>query len=139
MTNKRVKCAFYGSLRRPMYNYTRLVNRHSIMDFKYLLTTTIPGWDMYDINSVYPGIKAAKPDRRITVDIFDISAEAYQDIYDMESGANFYEDEIIVKSGERPIIIFPYAGEVIEESRILCGDFVLYEKNVLKKTQNNAY
>lgn len=138
MSNK-IKCAFYGSLRKPMYNYIKFLQTYGQQSMFYKKTITIDGYELYDLGS-YPGIKDAKPSKKIVVDLFEISEDVYNSIHDMEIQAGFYEDDIIVD--EFSYKIFPYAGRICERSLVISGDWVKehYNLNKAKLRQNdNVY
>jgi len=133
-----INCAFYGSLRRPMYNYNRIIRKFGSDSMSYIKTVSIPGYTMYAINSEYPGIKEADLNKRIVIDLFKVSKEAYNCIKEMEQLAGFYEDSINV-SGE-DYSLFPYGYSTEKEFRVECGDwikFVNLEKNI--KNDNSCY
>ncbi len=135
MNNKNL-CAFYGSLRKPMHNYTRFINIFSPKNFLYIRTTTTLGWEMYEVNPFYPGIRPAGNDKSIVIDLFDLSDKAYENVHRMETSADFYEDSIFIDNGNTANI-FPYSGDISGLNIITHGDYIRYTN--LKKTQDNVY
>lgn len=127
-TNSIIKCASYGSLRKPMYNYIRFLTAYGEKSFNYLSTTRIYGWKLYKVTGDYPGIVPAKSNFGITVDLFDVSPACYGRVHNMEVGAGYYEDDITF--GNTTFKIFPYAGDVIEDNLIATGDFVAYMESI---------
>lgn len=118
--SKRVKCAFYGSLRKPMYNYERFIERFGLDSMHYKKTVKIEGYELYDLGA-YPGIQNAEKHKTIVVDLFEVTEDVYNVIYDMESGANYYEDDVFIDSGIYKIFI--YLGKVSPEDLVKSGDW----------------
>lgn len=137
------KCAFYGTLRKPMYNYVKLTNLFGLPSMRYKSTVSIPCFEMYLIHTAYPGVKESSKDKRITVDLFDVNYGAYDYIKTMEENAGYFEDEI--KVGDETYKIFPYALKTHESQLILSGDWLKFiniqtDLNIIKsKNDNNAY
>lgn len=133
---KMIKCCFYGSLRRHMYNYNRLVSTHGINQVTYIKTVKIKGWDLYNLGD-YPGIIEAGPKNTIVVDLFDIFQKVYDAVYKMESGANFYEDDVMIDGVSYRI--FPYAGLVNQEDRVIDGDWFSFINKLNRERNDHAY
>lgn len=129
-----IKCVFYGSLRKPMYNYNKLRMLYGLDSMQYIKTTPTCGYEMYTLGS-YPAIKESSQDRTIIVDLFKVNEEAYKYIQEMETGADFYEDNIIIDGEEYSI--FPYAGRVNEHNLIVYGDWVRYSNNYASRVSIN--
>lgn len=123
--NKTFECAFYGTLRDGMFNYRRLVRMFEQSSMEYLRTTTIGGYQMYNIENSYPGIRDSLKENKITVDIFRISEMAYIFIKDMEEGAGYFEDTIEIEG--KSYIIFPYGGKILDDYEVVkSGNWKVY-------------
>lgn len=97
--------AVYGSLREGQYNYERFKN-HFEEGLEYIETTTILGFDLFDLGS-YPGIRYSdNPNQELTVDILCCNSECATLINRMELGANYYEEKIKVDVIECSIYIY---------------------------------
>lgn len=129
-----IKCCFYGSLRRPMYNYQRMINSFGKDTLLYLKTMYIKGWELYSLSGLeYPGIREAHESKTIVVDLFLVEPKiVYPSIKSMETSANFYEDEILADGNVYKI--FPFAGEVKRTNLVDHGDWLLFmNENKLSK------
>lgn len=84
---KKIKIAVYGSLRRGCYNYNAFKNIFQD-DFEYIKTTTIAGYQIFDLGS-YPGLKISHDNAIVIVDIIECSEECFRSIERMELGANY--------------------------------------------------
>jgi len=79
----------YGSLRNGEYNFDRFQSIYGEDNFKYVRTTTIKGFEIYDLGS-YPGLRISdNPDSTVVVDILEVNPDAYHSIYRMEIGARY--------------------------------------------------
>lgn len=117
-------CAFYGSLRRPMYNWKRMIERFGKDSMQYLRTVNLYGYEMYSVNSSYPAILDSSKDHRIVVDLFRVTEPVYNAIRIMEIGAGYYEDFVEFETQE--YVIFPYSLKLYEENLIPSGDWVKF-------------
>jgi len=133
-----IKCAFYGSLRRPMYNYIRMCQSFGKDSMHYKKTIKLFGYEMYILGQ-YPGIKDSDRSKSIVVDLFEINQEVFDCVYRMEISSNFYEDDI--KIDEHYYKIFPYAGKVNESHLVESGDWVSLLNNIekTKKVENEQH
>lgn len=135
MKESRIKCAFYGSLRKPMYNYSRFIKTYGLDSMRYKKTVKINGYELYNLGA-YPGIKLTEKDKTIIVDLFEVTQDVYEVIYGMESGANYYEDDVIID--DTPYKIFIYLGWVSPSSLIESGDWLSQNNfNNLKNKTND--
>lgn len=101
------KCLVYGSLRNKEYNCKRFQNYYP-GGFNYESTTTVKGFDLFDLGS-YPGIKrSSNPDKELTVDIFNCSEECYRSIRAMELGAGY--SELLINLEGVDHVIYLYNG-----------------------------
>lgn len=134
--NNTIRCAFYGSLRRPMYNYERFIQAYGKESILYKKTIILQGYELYDLGP-YPGIKNAESSKTIVVDLFDVGKEVYDRIYSMETGANFYEDDVMIDNISYKI--FPYLGKTYEYNLIESGDWLKKELNNYKTETNGTH
>lgn len=118
----KTRCAFYGSLRRPMYNFRKMVLNFGVNSMCYLRTTDIKGFEMYLVSSQYPGIKYSDPNKCIVVDLFDVDENAFFQIKQMEESAGYFEDDILIDG--KKCIIFPYALNTDDCRLITSGDWL---------------
>jgi gamma-glutamylcyclotransferase (GGCT)/AIG2-like uncharacterized protein YtfP len=118
----KIRCAFYGSLRRPLYNYRKIVLAFGQNSISYLRTTDLKGFEMYLVNPLFPGIKHSDPDKSIVVDLFDVDDDPFFQIKCMEESAGYFEDDITI-DGKR-CIIFPYALDISKYELIKSGDWL---------------
>ncbi len=116
----------YGSLRRNEYNFNSFVKRYGADNIVYLDTVTIPGFELYSLGP-YPAIKESTNDKLLTVDILEVSDEAYKHITNMEIGANYGLREISI--GDKKATIYIYNGDVSNELLVKSGDWSNYLKN----------
>lgn len=120
---EKIKLAVYGSLRLNQYNYKYFKNKYKD-DFKYLYTTTIKGYKLFSLGS-YPGIKECK-NSELTVDILEVSPEAFMRINDMEIGAG-YELKPIISHNEK-LGIYLYRQYTNDNMVVPSGDWSQYLK-----------
>ena len=118
-----IKCAFYGTLRRPLYNHQRLVSYYTINAVKYRKTIDIPGFRMYAVHPDYPGVICTGDQKEtITVDLVELSERAFDHVLSMELGAGYSEMDITIDNEK--YIIFIYERSLDNCKRIEHGDFV---------------
>ncbi len=112
--------AAYGSLRKDEYNYDRL-QIYFKDGLKYLFTTELGGYLLYDLGS-YPGIiESADATKTIVIDILECSNEAFHNINIMELGANYNAKVVNIKGVDCTIYI--YKGKVHTKSLVKDGDW----------------
>lgn len=79
--------AFYGSLRKGEYNWARLLEKES--GVQYLGTEIVEGYKMHSFGA-YPAICTGTPQDTIVVDIFQIdNPRVAERIHFMETGAGY--------------------------------------------------
>lgn len=115
------RCIFYGSLRKPMHNYMRFLNRYGIVSIFHEKTICIPGYDLYDLGP-YPAAIPNSKGSLMTVDLFSISDQVYKEICYMELDAGYYED--IINIDNKMYNIFLYKGEIDRCKIIDSGDWI---------------
>lgn len=119
------KCCFYGSLRKPMYNYERFVNFYGTDSMIYEITTKIPGFELYDLGD-YPAAIKTFEDTNIVVDLFSLSDECYKSIQYMESFAGYHEDTVYIN--DESYSIFLFQKEKLNEKKLIeLGDWLMYK------------
>lgn len=125
-----MKCAFYGSLRKGMYNYDRFLRMFGKESMKFLETVEVSGFSLKDL-SFYPA--AVKEEgSRIVVDLFEVSKQCYQTVQHMELGAGYYEDELKVQSESYKIFLMKnWSGS----ETVPGGDWVKFTENSIKNTE----
>ena len=90
------KICVYGTLRRHQANYTKIIGRYGLDEFRYKRTLDIPGFLMYDL-IYYPAVqRSGNPSDKIIVELFDASDAVYLYIKDMEIGAGYTEDTVCI-------------------------------------------
>ena len=121
--NKRL-IASYGSLRLGEYNYNRFKELFG-EDFNYVKTTTISGYDLYDLGS-YPGLKVSQnPEAVVVVDILEVSQKCFDYIESMEHGAGYSTIKVEDKEGDK---YFAYLYEYPCNNLVESGDWSKYLK-----------
>lgn len=132
------KCCFYGSLRKPLYNYQRFIKMYGRDAMIYEKTTQIPGYRLYSLGQ-YPAAIQTFDQSIIAVDLFEVSDEAYNSIQYMELGAGY--EEQFVNIDDSMYSIFLYDERFIENKNLIeSGDWVkdsLY--NEQKIHHNESY
>lgn len=122
------KCCFYGSLRKPMYNYERFVIRYGIDSFKHMKTIKLKGFKLYDLNGSYPCATESFDNSEIIADLFNLSDVAYKSIKSMEQGAGYYEHSINID--DNMYVIYLMKENLISpETLIKSGDWITYYNN----------
>lgn len=124
------KCCFYGSLRRPLYNYERFVKLYGNEQMQYIKTIRIPHFKLYDLG-FYPTTVRTAEDSTIVVDLFNVGETAFQSIKYMELGAG-YNLEVVEIDGEY-YNIFTFSGKQIKnQPEISGGDYLhfSYQNNI---------
>lgn len=127
-----IKCAFYGSLRKGLYNYKRF--RQIYGDgIVYKKTIKLPGFRLYDLG-YYPAairVHTKFTDDEITVDLMEIAQECYYNIQNMELNAGYNIDTVLIEEEKHCIFTF-YLDQVNHLQKIEGGDWFKYsmEKHI---------
>jgi gamma-glutamylcyclotransferase (GGCT)/AIG2-like uncharacterized protein YtfP len=119
----------YGSLRKGDYNYDRFKGLYG-SEFEYVSTMQIGGFDLYELNGDYPGVKRNELSNPLTVDIIKVSKKCYEQINSMEYYAGYYPFglEVIDGNGNKYLgTIYIYEGEVGGTHHIPNGDWLNYK------------
>jgi gamma-glutamylcyclotransferase (GGCT)/AIG2-like uncharacterized protein YtfP len=94
--------AFYGSLRKGMYNY-ELFKSH----LEYQFTERLPGFRLHALSHYPIAVKSDSTDDLITVEIFALTdLETRNKIHQIEMDAGYYFEEIIVRGISAMIYLF---------------------------------
>lgn len=120
----------YGSLREGEYNADRFRRNYGAENFKYIRTTTITGYNIFDLGS-YPGLKISNdPNSKVIVDIMEVSDECFQSIEWMEHGAGYSTIKVVDdETGQKfPAYMYEYSATDLVES----GDWVKYQNQLEK-------
>lgn len=89
MKNNNNNYAFYGSLRKGMYNFHALKR-----GMEYLKTVTIPGFQLFSLGSYPCAIETGNEDDKMTVDLFIVTGTTEGSIHSMEIGAGYKYKEV---------------------------------------------
>ena len=94
--------AFYGSLRRDMYNHEFYKS-----DLEYQFIERLSGFRLYSLTRYPVAVKTGLTEDRITVEIFRITnPETENKIHQLEIGAGYYLDETVVRGVNAGIFLF---------------------------------
>lgn len=116
--NKNSCYAFYGSLRKGMYNHIRFGN------LEYLFTEKLAGYKLYALERYPIAIKTNVPSDTITVEVTRVSNPATEnEIHQLELNAGYYYDEVTVRGISVGIYLFHDQGTFPEVPQ---GDWVTY-------------
>ena len=115
--------ASYGSLRQNHYNYDRF--KQAFGDgFNYVKTSSILGYNLFDLGS-YPGLKVAEDkDTRVIIDVLEVSEECFNRIEMMEHGAGY--STITVEDAETGDKYLAYLYEYPCTKLVKSGDWSEY-------------
>jgi gamma-glutamylcyclotransferase (GGCT)/AIG2-like uncharacterized protein YtfP len=116
------KCCFYGSLRRPLYNYERFVNLYGEQEMQYKKTIRIPNFKLYDLG-YYPAVVRTEEECTVVVDLFDIGESAFTAIKYMELGAG-YNLQLVNIDGENYNIFCFEPSQLKHCNLIPSGDYL---------------
>jgi len=123
-----MKIAVYGSLRKGDYNFERFeqwYNNSEVTGFKYLTTTKIVGYKMYDLGWGYPCAVKTDDESEMVVDIIEVSEDCGKSITYMEVGAG-YKPSFVEVDGHKCVI---YLYKSPEGSLVKSGDWIKH-KNI---------
>lgn len=120
--NKENLYAFYGSLRKGMYNYRAF---SSNMD--YLETVVVTGFKLFSLGAYPCAIKTGNEDDKLTVDLFKVTGEDEHRIDRMEKGASYKYDELEFNGKKFGIYVFPSdALNRLSDRNVPEGDWVKF-------------
>lgn len=119
MSKKRILT--YGSLRKGEYNFERM--KATYPDLTFIGTSEIKGYDLFDLNGSYPGIKSSQdPEKTLVVDMMECGESCFNSINRMELGANYTAETVMVN--EIPHTIYVYQGSA--RKLVESGDWSRY-------------
>jgi gamma-glutamylcyclotransferase (GGCT)/AIG2-like uncharacterized protein YtfP len=96
------KIVAYGTLRKGFYNFNRF-----LPDIEYLYSTTIKGYDMYNLGSYPCIVENENSEQDIVVDIVEVTEDAYKWITAMEEGAGYETKTITINNEHLTIYVYP--------------------------------
>lgn len=128
---KRYKIAVYGSLRVSEYNFKDFTRRFKEDEIAVIAENlTISGYIIFSIGDIYPMcIPSNNENTAITVDVLEVSEEAYEQIERMEKGAGYKGIEIEVPIDGKPTTCILYVGKNIV-CHVADGDWSNYLKSL---------
>lgn len=111
--------AFYGSLRKGMYNYDKYYN-----DLNYLFSARLSGYKLFSLGSYPSAVKTHLSEHAIAVDVFRIITKSTRTlIHKIEMDAGYYFELIEFRNYRLGI----YLMEKMDDSNIVKGgDWVDY-------------
>ena len=112
--------AVYGSLRKGEYNYERFGGDKS---FAYKGTFNIPGFKLYSLGP-YPAVIEGDKTDKLIVDILETTKDIAKSINNMEVGAGYSAEEVMVDG--QVATIYVYDHPIKETNRVLSGDWSKY-------------
>lgn len=124
MKDNKVLISSYGSLRLGEYNYNRFKQLFG-EDFNYVKTSSIAGFNLYDLGS-YPGLKIARSNEdKVIVDILEVSQKCFDYIESMEHGAGYSTIQVTDELGDKYLAyLYEHSCNNLVES----GDWSKYLK-----------
>jgi gamma-glutamylcyclotransferase (GGCT)/AIG2-like uncharacterized protein YtfP len=129
--NKNHLYAFYGSLRKNMYNAKAVGDAN----MKYLKTVQIPGFELYNLSGAYPcAIRTDNPDDILTVDLFEVSTAREYGIHAMEIGAGYDYDEVEIGGTNYGIYTYDKSYRTRLANKLIPGgDWVKYLQEISER------
>lgn len=106
------KIAAYGTLRKGFYNFNRF-------DLNYIKTTTLTGYELYDLGPYPMAIKTDNSEDTIVVDILECDDNTKRIIDMMEIGAGYKKENVVVDEEDCTIYLF----NKIVGNKIKSGDY----------------
>lgn len=118
--NKNNLYAFYGSLRKGMYNFHALKR-----GMEYLRTTEIPGFKLFSLGSYPCAVQTHDEADIMTVDLFTVTGEAERGIHSMELGAGYKYREVEIDGTMFGIYLFDSSRlPSLKDRHVPGGDWV---------------
>lgn len=116
--------AFYGSLRRGMYNYDKYRDH-----LDYQCTQKLEGFCLYAVKDYPIAVKTGNSNDQITIEIFKINNKTTElNIHSLELSAGYYLDTLLINNINTGIYLFEHPHNY---SLIKDGDWVVYFDNRL--------
>lgn len=124
--NKKHLYAFYGSLRKGMYNYNGLKS-----GMEFMKTVEVPGFKLYSLGAYPCVVRTDSPEDKLTVDLFVVTGENESRIHRMELGAGYSYEEVEVEGESYGIYTFPTTSTTYLRDRYVPGgDWVKHLQQV---------
>lgn len=120
----------YGSLKKGCFNHS-LIRDNSRN--KLIRKGFISGYKMYLLWS-YPGIKPSLSEDQISIELYSLSDEVFEQIDKMEQSANYTPTEVEDDVGKKGIL-YVYNGKVQESNFIPFGNWTKNNEklNIIKE------
>jgi len=101
--------AVYGSLKKDKYN-------HGMISEAVMLDKSTVVGDLYSMGA-YPALVQNKKGKTHDVELYHVSEEEYQRIYNMEIGAGYFEEKLFFSVHDDAVIeaCVYFAGERLKE------------------------
>jgi gamma-glutamylcyclotransferase (GGCT)/AIG2-like uncharacterized protein YtfP len=117
--NKNSRYAFYGSLRKGMYNYLRF-EKH----LTFLYSEEISGFQLYALEQYPAAIKTNDSIDTIKVEVMRVTNPAVEtQIHELELSVGYYYDEVMIRDEMIGIYLFHRKeGGSLKSSRPLVAD-----------------
>ena len=107
LMNKNSCYAFYGSLRRGMFNYQKFKDH-----LEYLFTENLPGFRLHAMDHYPMALITHSPNDIIRAEIMRVTdASTEKAIHDLEIKAGYYYDEVTVRGNKVGIYLFRESGK----------------------------
>jgi gamma-glutamylcyclotransferase (GGCT)/AIG2-like uncharacterized protein YtfP len=128
--NTRKKYAFYGSLRKGMYNYHALAQ-----GLTYEKTVEVSGYKLFSLGAYPFAIKTNDESDKLVIDLFTITNDRTENsIHRMELGAGYIYDEVDVDGVSYGIYLFPNRLRDYESyTQVKGGDWCEYKSDRKEK------
>lgn len=123
-----IKCAFYGSLRKDMYNYERFIGIYGKDSMLYIKTMTVYGLQLYDLGYYPAAIRTIDSTKSIVVDLFNVSREVFSSIQNMEINAGYCYDNLRIDGDTYAVFLYSN-NKLPTYSEIISGDY--YKHSIL--------
>lgn len=129
--NKNHLYAFYGSLRKGMYNY-----EHFKDGMEYIQTVEISGFQLFSLGSYPCVIRTDDSKDKLTIDLFTVTGAMEGRIHRMEVGAGYGYDEVEVNGRTFGIYTYDHSAlSRLKERRVPGGDWVKHLRPEYAKTE----
>lgn len=120
--NKDHQYAFYGSLRKGMYNYEAAKG-----SMEYIGTETISGFKLFSLGAYPCVIRSDNEEDTLVVDLFTVTGPRERSIHNMEIGAGYNYEEVEINGQMFGIYTFDKEnGKRLENRLVPGGDWVKY-------------
>lgn len=125
-----IKCAFYGSLRKDMYNYERFISVYGKESMIYKKTLPVYGLELYDLGYYPAAIRTTDTKKFVIIDLFYVDREAFSAIQNMEINAGYCYDQLRIEGDTYSIFLYG-DNKLPKYSEIVSGDY--YKHSILNQ------